>query len=218
MIRLHHCHQTRSMRSLWLLNEIGVEFDLQTYGFDGAIKTPDYLALNGAGRVPTLEIDGLVLTESGAIAEVLCERFSPDDMGRSQTHAERGAWLNWIHFTETISQHTAALTQQHIMLFEDHMRSPVIMKIEAKRLGKTFDVVDAALASQDYLLPSGFSAADIGIGQAVYMGKHFVELASYENLSCWFATISERPAFKASLTDGPGLYAKDFYAPWTETK
>ena len=214
MIRLHHCPQTRSMRSLWLLNELGIDFDLVTYGFDGAIKTPEYLVLNGAGRVPTLEIDGDVIYESGAIAQVLCERFSPEEMGRPAGHKERGDWLNWIHFAETISSHTANLTQQHIMLFEDHMRSPIVMKLEAKRLAKTFGVVDAALADQDFLLAGGFTAADIGVGQAVYMGQHFAKLDSFENLQRWFDQITSRPAYAKSLEGAPALYAKDFYEPW----
>lgn len=218
MIRLHHCPETRSMRSLWLLHELEVDFELKTYSFDGAIKQPDYLALNGAGRVPTLEIDGQVVQESGAIAQILCDHFSPDDMGRAPGHPERAAWLNWIHFAETISSHTANLTQQHIILFEDHMRSPILMKLEAKRLAKTFAVVDAVLADQDMVLPSGFSAADIGIGQAVYMGKHFVHLDDFPNLKRWNDQISERPAFIAALPDAPALYQKPFYAPWPVPK
>ena len=218
MIRLHHCHQTRSMRSLWLLEELGVEFELLSYGFDSAIKAPEYLGLNPTGRVPTLEIDGEVLFESGAIAEILCERFSPDGLGRSTGHSERAQWLNWLHFAETISQHTAALTQQHIMLFEDSMRSPVIMKIEAKRLAKTFAAIDAVVGPNRYLLEGGFSAADIGVGQAVYMGQHFVTLTDFPRLQAWFETLSTRPAFERSLTDGAPLYSESFYPPWSETK
>ncbi len=217
MIRLHHVPQTRSQRSLWLLYEIGIDFELQTYSFDAAIKSPEYLSLNGAGRVPTLEIDDQVLTESGAIAETLCETYSPNDLGRAPGQAERGAWLNWLHFAETISQHTANLTQQHIMLFEDHMRSPIVMKLEAKRLAKTFSVVDGALEGKDYLL-STFSAADIGIGQAVDMGRHFVRIEDFGNLSRWFATITARTAYQKS-TEGPkALYKQDFYEPWPVSK
>jgi glutathione S-transferase len=202
------------MRSLWLLYELGVKFELVPYAFDGAIKTADYLALNPSGRVPSLEIDGSVLFESGAIAEFLCERYSPTEIGRAVKHAERAAWLNWVHFAETMSQHTANLTQQHIMLFEDWMRSPTVMKLEAKRLAKTFGAVDAALAGQDYLLPSGFSAADIGVGQAVFMGSHFVKLDPFPALSAWYARLQARPAFQRALPQGDGLYRQDFYAPW----
>ena len=212
MIRLHHCPQTRSMRSLWLLHELGVEFEVVEYPFDKTLREEPYRSLNPTGRVPTLEIDGAVLTESGAIAEYLCERFSEAGLGRNTGHAERPAWLNWIHFAETISQHTAALTQQHIALYDDSMRSPIIMQLEAKRLAKTLATVEAALDG-DYLLAT-FSAADIGVGQAVYMAQHFVDIAPFERLSAWYNRLQSRAAFEKSLPDAQRLYAQPFYAPW----
>ncbi|MGJ8588073.1 MAG: glutathione S-transferase family protein [Yoonia sp.] len=212
MIRLHHCPQTRSMRSLWLLHELGVQFDVVTYPFDKTLRQEPYRSLNPTGRVPTLEFDDVVLTESGAIAEYLCERFPQAGLGRDPSHAERAQWLNWIHFAETISQHTAALTQQHIALYDDAMRSPIIMQLEAKRLRKTLATVDQSLTGA-YLL-SEFSAAAIGVGQAVYMAKHFVHLDDLPALARWYAQLEARPAFQKSLPDGPGLYAKAFYAPW----
>ena len=201
------------MRSLWLLHELGIPFEVKTYPFDASIKSPDYLARHPAGRVPALELDGCVLFESGAITEVLCERFSPDTLGRSPSHPERADWLNWVHFAETISQHVAHLTQQHIMLFEDHMRSPTVMKLEAKRLAKTFGVVDAALGNRSWLL-NGFSAADIGAAQAVYMGQHFVKTDDFPQLARWLKNCHTRSGFKAAMPIGPGIYAKDFYPPW----
>lgn len=215
MIRLHHSPQTRSMRVLWLLHEIGEPFDLVEYSFDGAIKTPEYLTKNPAGRVPTLEIGSDVIFESGAAIELLCERYAPDTLGRGLNHPERVAWLTWVHFAETISQHVAALTQQHIAIFEDWMRSPIVMKLEAKRLAKTFGAVENALEERhDWLLPSGFSAADVAVGQAVYMGRHFVDLSPFPKVTRWMGQIETRPAFQASLPKGRGLYTKRFYAPW----
>jgi glutathione S-transferase len=200
------------MRSLWLLHELGVDFELQTYSFDKTLREEPYRSLNPTGRVPTLEIGSLVLTESGAIAEYLCEQFPEGGLGRDPSHIDRAQWLNWIHFAETISQHTAALTQQHVALYADHMRSPIVMQLEAKRLAKTLATVEAALQG-DYLLPS-FSAADIGVGQAVYMAQHFVRLDGFPKLSAWFARLIQRPAYQKALPDGSGLYAQEFYPPW----
>lgn len=212
MIRLHHCPQTRSMRSLWLLHELGPDFDLVTYPFDKTLRQPPYSELNPTGRVPTLEIDDVVLTESGAIAEYLCERFPQAGLGRDPSHAERAAWLNWIHFAETISQHSAALTQQHVALYDDAMRSPIIMQLEAKRLAKTLATVEMKLEGP-FLLAS-FSAADIGVGQAVYMAQHFVALAPFSKLNAWFERLCARDAFQKSLPGEMRLYTRDFYAPW----
>ncbi|MGR3795152.1 glutathione S-transferase family protein [Vannielia sp. SX4] len=216
MIRLHHCHQTRSMRVLWLLHELAVDFELVVHPFDKSLRAAGYLALNPAGRVPALEIDGEVWWESGAIVELLCERFADAGLGRAPGEPERAEWLIWVHFAETISQHLAALTQQHIMLYDDTMRSPVVMKLEAARLGKCFEALNRRLEGREYLLDGGFSAADVAAGQAVYMGQRFAPVADYPALAAWWARVSAREAFKASLPpEGADLlYKEEFYAPW----
>lgn len=216
MIRLHHCHQTRSMRVLWLLEELGVNYELVLHSFDKALRDPDYLALSPAGRVPALEIDGEVLWESGAINEYLCERFPEAGLGRAPGHPERAEWLIWIHFAETISQHAAALTQQHIVLYDDAMRSPTIMKIEARRLEKCFEALERHLGGREFLLKGGFSAADVGIAQAIYLARHFARLDPFPNLLNWYDRLTKREAFDAALPN-PGanlLYQKEFYPPW----
>ncbi|ABG32797.1 glutathione S-transferase family protein [Roseobacter denitrificans] len=218
MITLHHCPQTRSMRTLWLLNELEIPFQLRSYPFDRSLRSPEFLTLSPAGRVPALEVDGERMFETGAITEYLCERYSPDRLGRSTASPDRMTWLVWLHFAETLSQHVAALTQQHVMLYEDHMRSPIVMKLEAARVGKCFDAIEARLStpieSRDYLLTSGFSAADISVGQAVYMASHFVRLGGYPALEAWYERITAREGFKAALPNGGGIYSQDFYAPW----
>ncbi len=221
MITLHHCPQTRSMRSLWLLHELGVEFQVRTYPFDRSLRDPAYLSLSPAGRVPALEIEGERMFETGAITQYLCERFSPDRMGRSVGSPDRMAWLVWLHFAETVSQHTAALTQQHVALREDAMRSPIVMKLEAARVGKCYDAIEARLSTplenRDYLLTSGFSAADISVGQAVYMSQFFVTLERHPAVADWYARITERESFQRALPGGDGIYGQAFYEPWPVT-
>ena len=221
-ITLHHCPQTRSMRSLWLLHELGIEFEVATHAFGKNLRDPKYLARSLAGRVPALEIDGRSIFETGAITEVLCERFSPDALGRTTDHTERPDWLIWVHFSETISQHSAALTQQHVALYDDSMRSPIVMKLEAARLAKCFAAIEARLieltelgTGAQYLLASGFSAADISVGQAVYMARHFATLDAFPKTSAWYELISKRPAFQASLPKvEERLFQQEFFAPW----
>lgn len=219
MIRLHHCHQTRSMRSLWLLHELEVEFEVAVYAFDQTLRMDAFRALNPLGRVPVLEIDGEVMTETGAITQYLCERFDAFSLGRAVDDLDRMDWLVWVHFAETVSQHVAALTQQHIILREDYMRSPIVMQLEAKRIGKCLELIEARLSTpvenRDYLLTSGFSAADISVGQAVYMASHFVHLDPYPEVAKWYERITERPAFQLCLPPAEGgLYTRDFYPPW----
>ncbi len=220
MIVLHHCHQTRSMRVLWLLHELGLEFELKVRSFDKSLREPEYLSRSPAGRVPALEIAGETLFESGAILQYLCAKYPEPGFGRTPDDPDWPDWLMWLHFGETISQHTAALTQQHIVLYEDSMRSGIVMKLEAARIGKCFDAIEARLSTplenRDNLLTSGFSAADIAVGQATYMASHFVRLDRWPELSYWYQRITSRPAFKDSLPPPAAelLYSQDFYEAW----
>ena len=218
MIHLHHCPESRSMRTLWLLHEIGVEFNKTVYPFDASLQSEAYLRLNPLGRIPALEIDGTVIFESGAMAELLCERHPKSGLGRAADDPERAEWLQWVHFAETTSAHIANLTQQHIMLREDWMRSPTVMKLEARRLARCYAVVDARLEGRDHLLAGGFSAADIGVGQAVWMGRKFVPVANFPRLAGWIDRITGRPGFEAALPQPgePRIYSDDDYPPWPE--
>ena len=215
LITLHHCPQTRSMRSLWLLHELEIPFEVVTQRFDKSLRDPGFLAKSPAGRVPVLDIDGQQVFETGAITEVLCERFSPVGFGRPAGHVQRADWLIWVHFSETLSQHTAALTQQHVALREDHMRSPTVMKLEAARVAKCYAAIEARLTQTDgYLLKGGFTAADVSVGQAVYMSRYFVTLDGFAAVGAWYDRITARKGFQKSLPQGDGIYAQDFYAPW----
>ena len=214
MIRLHHCPETRSMRVLWLLHELGVDFDVQGWTFDKSLRSEEFLKVNPVGRVPALELNGDYIWESGAMMEVLCERFPAAGLGRAADHKERADWLTYVHFAETISQHSAALTQQHVALYEDHMRSPIITQLEPRRLGKCYAALEQRLAVREWILDA-FSAADVAVGQALYMSQKFARTDGFPNLQAWLARIEERPGYRASLPK-PGearLYAKDFYEP-----
>lgn len=212
MIRLHHVPQARSFRILWLLEEMGERFDVVPHSFfDKSLRSPDYLALSPAGRVPALEIDGRVLFESGAITEWLCETRGL--LGRAPGDPERVDWLEWLHFSETAGQHLAALTQQHMVLREPWMRSPTVMKLEAKRLEKVLAVADRAVQGRDWLLPGGFSAVDVTMGYSALIGARFVRLDAMPALAGWLDRIAARPAFqRARARDGaPEIYTRDFY-------
>ena len=213
MITLHHVPQSRSMRVLWLLHELGVTFEVIEHPFDKSLRRPDFLSKSPAGRVPALDIGGTAMFESGAMLEYLCELFPGPGMGRAPGQPERMDWLSWVHFAETVSQHIAILTQQHIMLYDPEMRRPGLMKLEAARLRKCYGAIEARLEGRDHLLASGFSACDIAVGQAVYMGRHFARTDAFPNLTAWWNRITARDGFKAALPQRAedALYTQDFY-------
>jgi glutathione S-transferase len=190
--------------------------------FDESLRRPEFLSLSPVGRVPALEIEGERMFESGAMVEYLCERFPERGMGRAPGDMDRMAWLVWVHFAETVSQHVAALTLQHTALHDDAMRSPVVMKLEAARLRKCYAAIEARLSTpvenRDYLLTSGYSAADICVGQAVYMAQHFATLDGFPETKAWFERLTERQSYQDALPgpDSGRLYDKAFYPAFQE--
>jgi len=212
LLTLHHCHEARSMRSLWLLHEMGVDFDLKVHEFGPKLREETYLAIHPLGRVPALVDGATVLFETGAITEYLCEKY-PDNgnLWRAPGDPERAEWLQWLHYAETVGVHGASLTQQHIVIYEDKDRSPLIMKLERRRLEKSLEVLDNHLADRAYLLKSGFSAVDTNVGYSVHIARYFTPLSAFSNLNAYYERLASRPAFRKSLPASPAIYRKEFY-------
>lgn len=209
---LWHVPLSRSMRVLWLLEEIGQPYELRELSFfDGSMRRPPYDAIHPVGRVPALQIDGITLHESGAIVEYLCETRGKT-LWRAPGAEGRGSWLDWLHFAETLGQHIANLTQQHIVLREDWQRSPIVMKLEAARLSRALRLVETAVTGQDWLL-GDFSGVDCVIGYSVYLAGRFVRFDDRPALAAYRDRVAARPAFQRSLPEpGPELiYQRDFY-------
>jgi glutathione S-transferase len=202
MLKLYHCAETRSMRSLWLMHELRVPFELIDMPFDlKVMRSAEYLAVHPLGRVPCLVDGEFCLFESGAIAEYLCERYPESGLGRLGQHPERYEWLQWIHYSETIAVHAASLVQQRFFIAAAD-RSAVVAKLEGRRLEKAVQVLAPRLDDQDYLLRSGFSAADVGIGYSLHLADRLIDLDKLPNVARYLQRLRARPAFCASLPKG----------------
>ena len=197
--RLYHCPEARSMRSLWLLHELGLDFELVELGFDmKSLRSPEYLAIHPLGRVPCLVDGERVVFESGAICQYLCETYDDGTLHRAPGHPERAEWLQWVHYAETIAVHGASLVQQRVFIAPNE-RSEAVRNLESRRLGKALGVIDDRLADRDYLLKSGFSAVDTGVGYSVHLAGKFVPLDPFPRVVAYYERLRARPAFQASL-------------------
>lgn len=213
-ITLHHVAHSRSFRILWLLKEMGLECTIKPYRImDGSLRTPEYLAISPGGRVPALQIDGRTLFESAAITDYLVETRPAHGLGRPPGHEERQTYLEWISFAETMASRIEALNLSWIFLRDPAMRSDTVCKIEARRLAATVEALERQLEGQDYLLPSGFSAADTMLGFNLIAAPYYLHLDPFPNVLAYVARISARPAFVAArAADGEQeFYTQDFY-------
>jgi glutathione S-transferase len=159
-ITLYHSPASRAFIAYWMLEEIGVSFDVVTVDISkGDQKKPEYLKLNPAGKVPTLTDGKVVVSENPAIAIYLADRYSYGQLAPKIEDPDRGAYLKWMVFSTAVVDPVASLHVQDIDL-PGHGLS----------FG-TFDdmvgVLTATLAGRKWLLGDRFSAADVVLGGAV---------------------------------------------------
>lgn len=213
MSRLYSVAASRSFRVLWLLHELGEPPEVVRLSItDGSLHTPEFKAVSPARRVPALEIDGRVLFESGAIVQYLCETRQGHGLMPAPGSAERADWLMWLHYAETLGTSLQNLNMNHLFLPEA-VRSVPIMGIETKRLAIALKAIEAALEGRDYLLESGFSAADIMMGFTLDSAARYVRFDGFPRLAAYKARLAARPAYKAAQeAEGPQeFYTRDFY-------
>lgn len=210
---LWHVPLSRSMRVLWLLEEIGCPYDLREMSFfDRSMREAPYAAIHPAGRAPALQAGEITFHESGAMIEWLCETRAPD-LWRAPGAEGRIGWLDWLHFAETLGQHLANLTQQHIMLREASQRSPTVMKLETARLARALTLVEQTVDKHDWLMGKGFSGVDCAVGYSVWTARRFLRFDDRPALAAYADRCAARPAFRRSLPAGGArlVYERDFY-------
>lgn len=214
MILLHHIAFSRSFRILWLLEEMGLTSDLRHYSItDGSLRAAEFKAISPVGRVPALEIDGITIFESTAIVEYLTETRTEHGLGRLAGDPERVNYLEWLGFAETQASIIASLNMQHLFMGDPTPASPVVLKLEAARLGATLKAINHALSDRDWLLESGFSAADTMMGFNLFAAPYYVHMDRFPKVQAYLKRIEARPAYQAAraLDGAQEFYKKDFY-------
>lgn len=211
MIRLHHVPGSRSMRVLWLLEELGVEAEIKLWSLtDGSLRSPEFKALSPAGRVPALEVDGRVIFESGAICEYLTE--SRGRLAPRVGEAERADFLEWVHFAETQANILQNLNIHHIFLRPVEARSAALTRLDTKRLEVTMRALERHLTGREWLL-SSFSAADCMLAFNIDAMFRFVTADAFPAIAAYRARAQARPAYQRALAKGgeSAIYTQDFY-------
>ena len=194
MIKLYGVPTSRASRCLWMLEELGVPFELVPVNFSGDNKKPEYLAVNPNGRVPTLDDEGLVLFESLAINLHLARKYgsasglwpaSADDQSRA---------IQWSLWTANeLEPHVIAHLLNARMLPEN-MRDPAKAKAAQEALPKPLAVLNGALAGKQHILGGGFTVADLNIAAVLSLGwkmKAF-DPALVPNVAAWLERVNAR--------------------------
>ncbi|MBS1963739.1 MAG: glutathione S-transferase family protein [Bdellovibrionales bacterium] len=166
----------RGAKARWLLDEMGVAYETKLLDREKREhEEPAFLRLNPMGRVPVLEMDDVVIHESGAILEFLADRFPEGGLAPLPSDSDRAAYLQWLYFAAS----TLDPVQTRIMIIEDIPPGEVF---EAKQsalqefLGDSLDALDRTFAKGDFLLGNRFSAADISVSYHLFWIRLWPEL------------------------------------------
>ena len=217
MITLHHVQYGRSFRVLWLLEEIGRDVIGPVNIVEHQIGTREMAQsslaqISPAVRIPAIEMDGLEMSESGAIVQHLCETYAPD-LDRPVGDPERPAFLQWLGYAETQASLIENLNLQMVFLRPPAKPSPIVIKLTVARLRQTLRGLEARLGDQGWLLPSGFSGADIMLGFNLFAAPYYIEMDEFPKVLAYKARVEARPAHQRAVEqEGPQrFYAQDFY-------
>ena len=197
MITLYHLPGRRSERVLWLLEELGLEYQLVVKEHEELLGDAQFLAASPLAKLPAMSDGSLTLFESGAIVEYLVTKY--DNKGL-MPETGTDAWakcLQWIHASETIALPLGAIVQHTIRRAEAD-RVPKLAQ-EAREVFLRFSAaIEKELSQHDYIVGDDFSAADImlayGLSRAVEM--KLVPAEQVPHLSDYVARVSSRPAFQ----------------------
>jgi glutathione S-transferase len=188
-ITLYHSPASRAFTAYWMLEELGVPFSVKTIDISkGEQKSPAYLKLNPAGKVPTLTDGKVVVSENPAIAIYLADRYGYGTLAPKIDEADRGPYLKWMVFSTAVVDPVATLHQQ---------------KIDIPGFGASFGafddmvgVVSGVLTGRDYLLGSRFSAADVVLGGTLSRLLYQKVLPESAVLLDYNARLTTRAAFQ----------------------
>ncbi|MEM7766410.1 MAG: glutathione S-transferase family protein [Pseudomonadota bacterium] len=199
MIRLHHLRVGRSIFTVWLLEELGLDYEMTVYhrGADGRSQD-DIKAATPLGKSPTIEVDGHVLTESGAIAAYLADRYDTGHAlspGRDDWNAYSD-YLRWLHYPEGSA--FLPLMFKLILMREDP-KPPVFSGFADAEVALHLGMLEGELSARPYILGDTFQIPDIGISYIVSMAERLGELGPYPTLKAYLDRNQQRDGWKRAV-------------------
>src|SRR5574340_397131 len=195
MITLHHCLNARSFRPLWMLEEIGLPYELKVWPFPPRAHDKRYLSVNPLGTVPAFVDGDTFMTESAAICQYLAARHSPRALDVAPDEADYGAYLNFLHQGEATLTFPLALVLRYAHFEPAERRQPQVADDYAKWFIARTRMVAARVADRDYVCAGRFTAADVAVGYALMLGEIVGLHGGYAPaLLAYWQRLRERPA------------------------
>jgi glutathione S-transferase len=217
MITVHHLNNSRSQRILWLLEELGVPYEIRRYERDAQtmLAPPELKKVHPLGKSPVITDDENTVAESGAIVEYLVERYGGGRLIPPPGTPERLRWRYWLHFAEG-----TAMPPLLLKLVFDRVESspmpffvkPIARGIAGKvknsfilpSLKRNLDYIESELGATGWFVGGELSAADVQMSfpLEVYAQRGGLTAAQHPNVSAFLKRIHARPEYRRALERG----------------
>ena len=194
-MKIHHAPNTRSVRIVWLLEELGIPYELEMYKLgDAGMRTPEYRKVHPMGRVPVLEDNGNKIFESGAIVQYVLAKYGEGKLVPATSDPAFAAYLQWLHYAEGMIMPQVNIIVVETILLPEDRRSKVNEDRAKKLLTRMLNAVEAGLEGNKYLA-GDFSGADIMSGHAcVVSGRLGADLSDKPNVASYIKMLENRPS------------------------
>ena len=204
MIVVHHLNDSRSQRILWLLEELGLPYEIKPYQRDAQTRLapPELKKVHPLGKSPVITDGNRTIIESGAIIDYVIRRHGK---GRLQPAPETPAYdeyVQWMHYAEGSAMLPLMLNLYAARLGE--AAAPLMPRIEGE-IANHLTYIDSALKGRQFLVEDALTGADIQMSFVGEVAGAFGKRAQYPNLDAWSRRLHERPAYKKALERG-GAY------------
>jgi glutathione S-transferase len=203
MIVLYGIPMSRASRCLWMLEELGLEYENVPVHFLGEAQKPDFLKINPNGKVPALKDDGLVLFESLAINLHLAAKYGKAPFWPA-SQDDRSRTIQWSLWAMTsVEPPLMQVAANRAFLPEDQRDEEQAAQGELA-LRRPLGVLETALGECKHLLGPDFSAADLNVASVLMVAETFarIDLSPFAKVRSWLRACMARPSLGRAL---PGI-------------
>jgi glutathione S-transferase len=200
-MKIHHAPNSRSVRALWLFNELNLPYELEVYPLgDKSMRTPEYLKVHPMGRVPALEDGELTIFESGAIVQYVLEKYGNGKMLPTTSSPNYPNYLQWLHYAEGMIMPQINIIVVETIFLPEERRNQTNVDRATKLLTRMLTAIDLHMQGREFLAGE-FSGADIMTGHAcIVSGRLGADISDKPNVSAYIERLEARPALKTAWT------------------
>jgi glutathione S-transferase len=200
MLTVHHLNQSRSQRILWLLEELGVPYDIKFYKRDATtnLAPPELKAVHPLGKSPVITDSGETIIESGAIVDYIIRKYGEGRLQPAESSTDYTSYIEWLHYAEGSAMLPLMLKLYTARLGE--AAAPLQPRIDDE-MANHLGYIDGALEGRQYLL-GDLTGADIQVSFVGEIASVFGQRANHPNIDAWVNRFQARPAYKRALERG----------------